>query len=249
MGHHRRFFVLRVAASKRKILDMTLQEILNANPRYAVIPPGIYSLDLPLRVLQNQVVMGHGVTLRPSEKFGDSCLISVKGTGWDLESRLNFCGVYGFVLNGNAAVSGIDTDYTTHLKITDVICRNCSAGIIGHNAWDLVITDTFVINATACGVRLSAESRAKPSNYLRLNGVTVERTNGVAINCINQVNLIMSDCKLHGIPGAASQTLLKFTTCDGVRVSNPLFAQAQTAWVKTADCVDVTVVSQITRMK
>jgi len=227
---------------------MTLQEQIDATTNAVTITPGIYAVSSPVKIPAGKQVLAYGVTIKPSSLFVGKSLVSIRGTGWDLAARVHLSSLFGATINGNANLIGIDTDYTSHLQLRDLLVRGCSTGIVGANAWDLHLCDTFVINSKSCGIKLTAIDR--PSNYVRLAGVTVERTSGIALDCLNQVNLFLSQCKLHGVPEVASQDpLLAMSKCDGVRLTDTLFAQSLVTISQNLNCKDVLNVGAVYRMK
>ncbi len=228
---------------------MTLQEQIDETTSAVTITPGIYAVSSPVLIPAGKQVMAYGVTIKPSLGFVGKSLVSIRGTGWDLAFRVHLSSFFGATINGNQNVIGIDTDYTSHLQIRDCVVRGCLIGIVGANAWDLHLCDTFVINAKSCGIKLTAMDN-KPSNYVRLAGVTVERTSGIAVDCLNQVNLFMSQCKLHGVPEVTSQdALLAMSKCDGVRLTDTLLAQSSVTISQNLNCKDVVNVGAVYRMK
>jgi len=135
----------------------TLEALLLTNPAVCVIPPGVYKLDRPLILTQDdQWIEGRGVTLRRIKDFvGDAVLVAV-GTP---EKRLRMVTIDGLKIDcGNSPTIGIKSDWTYRLSVERCAVERSTvqAGVFA-DGWD-----THIIRSRFMHMRMNSSLLIAP---------------------------------------------------------------------------------------
>lgn len=228
---------------------------------YMRIPPGRYRITRPVIVASNpQTIDATGVRFIVDPSFVGEAVFVVSGSGKLFAERKQWITITGLFIQGKGVSAiGILSKWTSHLTLADIVVRDLKGtGIDVVDAWDFRLRDSSIMG---CGdkagkhsaLRLSSETWQDPSssNAVWVEGCVIENSESISLECTNQINLWITNTKLHGIPipgSTDSGTLLTLEGCNGVRVTDCLWTKAPNDISIGEKCKDVEVKGIINRV-
>lgn len=204
------------------------------------IPPGVYTVDAPVRLRSGQWFDGRGVILRPAENFTGSAIVEIIG---EPKRRATWTTVEGLRIDClGRPVVGIRSEWTSRLELRCVRVDDSQVqAAILRDGWDTRIDGCVFMRAGSrrsdrnvpC-LELSAAGRGKRegTRTIWIESTTIEDYCGVGVLAVNQFSVLGVANKIHHRhvgpnSGAAqyadSEMGLLVESCERVRWDSGLF--------------------------